>query len=170
MGRPLPGLEVRIVDGEIRVHGWAVTRGYLDDPEATRAAFDGEGWLRTGDAGEIDADGRLIFRGRIRDALRVGGENVAAAEVEALIGSHPAVAQVAVVPRADPRLGEVPVAFVELRAGASADEDEIVAFCRTRTAGYKVPRRVHFVATGEWPLTDSGKIQKRALSERAAVA
>jgi fatty-acyl-CoA synthase len=167
MGRPLPGLEVRVVDGEIRVRGWGVTRGYLDDPEATRAVFDEDGWLRTGDSGEIDADGRLIFLGRIRDALRVGGENVAAAEIEALVGSHPDVAQVAVVPVPDARLGEVPVAFVELHPGRDAAEAEIIEFCRARAAGFKVPRRIHFVAADAWPLTGSGKIQKRTLRERA---
>jgi acyl-CoA synthetase (AMP-forming)/AMP-acid ligase II len=167
MGRPLPGIEVRIVDGEIRVRGWAVTRGYLDDPVATRAAFDDEGWLRTGDLGEIDGDGRLVFLGRARETLRVGGENVAAAEIEELVGRHPAVAQVAVVAIDDARLGEVPVAFVELRAGRHAAEAELVAFCRERAAGFKVPRRVHLVAPGAWPLTGSGKIQKAALRERA---
>ncbi len=170
MGRPLPGLELRIVDGEIRIRGWAVTAGYLDDADATRAAFDDEGWLRTGDRGEIDADGRLRFLGRAREMLRVGGENVSAAEIEELVGRHPAVAQVAVVAVEDERLGEVPVAFVELRAGRTADEDELVAFCRERAAGFKTPRRVHLVAPGAWPLTGSGKIRKTALRDEALAA
>lgn len=170
MGRPLPGIEVRIVDGEIRVRGWAVTSGYLDDPGATAAAFDEDGWFRTGDVGEIDASGRLRFLGRARDTVRVGGENVATAEIEELLGRHPAVAQVAVVPQADYRLGEVPVAFVELRSGMPAGADELVEFCRSRAAGFKVPRLVLFIAPGSWPMTGSGKIQKSALRARLARA
>src|SRR5439155_10371155 len=100
------------------------------------------------------------FLGRAGDTLRVGGENVAAAEIEELVGRHPAVAQVAVVAESDERLGEVPIAFVELREGLIATTDEIISFCRERVAGFKVPRRVRFVAPGDWPLTGSGKIQK----------
>lgn len=176
-GRPLPGLEVRVADpstgrvlppggeGTIEVRGWAVMRGYLDDASATRAAISADGWLGTRDLGVLSGDGRLRFVGRARETIRIGGENVAPAEIEELLGRHPAVAQAAVVPLEDRRLGEVPVAFVELRRGARAGERELIDFCRERAAGFKAPRQVRFVEPGAWPLTESGKIRKVVLRE-----
>ena len=170
LGRPLPGITVRIRRedgseaaagevGEVTVHSFGTFDGYYKDAEKTAQALRG-GWLHTGDLGSLDADGAIMFEGRTKDMLKVGGENVACAEIEALIAQHPAVklAQVAGFP--DPRLVEVPVAFVELRPGASATGDEIVAFCKGKIAGFKMPRHVRFVT--EWPMSAS-KIQKFVL-------
>ena len=110
---PLPGLELRIsAEKEIQVRGWSVMRGYCNNPEATAKAFTEDGWLRTGDLGELTADGRLRMAGRLKDVFRVGGENVAPAEVEEVLLAHPAVETAQVVGVPDARLGEVPCAYV----------------------------------------------------------
>lgn len=169
-GRPFPGIEVRIVDpatgadvsaedrGEILVRGWNVMQGYFDKPEETALAIDAAGWLHTGDIGELDRDGYLTFRGRYKDMIKCGGENVSSEEVEALLLDHPKVHQVQVLGVPDARKGEVPMAFVEVKAGKTCDEAEIIAYCRARIANFKVPRHVRFVE--EWPLTHLGKIRK----------
>jgi acyl-CoA synthetase (AMP-forming)/AMP-acid ligase II len=168
-------MEVRIVDpetgvdlptggeGEILVRSPGLFDGYANDPEKTQAAFDQDGWYRTGDRGALDADGRLRFLGRLKDMLKVGGENVGAAEIESLLSTHAAVKLVQVVGVPDARLEEVPAVFVELRAGASATADELIAFCSERIARFKVPRYVRFVS--EWPMSAT-KIQKGPLRER----
>ena len=168
-GRPLPGVELRVVDpetgadvaagepGELLVGGFGRFAGYYGDPEATADAIDADGWLHTGDLGVIDAQGRHTFVGRIKDMLKVGGENVAAAEIEDHLGGHPAVALAQVVAAPDARYGEVPAAFVELVQGASVDEDELIAFCIGRIATFKVPRYVRVVT--EWPMSGT-KIRK----------
>ncbi|HVX33115.1 MAG TPA: class I adenylate-forming enzyme family protein [Solirubrobacterales bacterium] len=174
-GKPLPGMEVLIagpegvtdepgVVGEIRIRGWSLMEGYFEDPAATAAAIDADGWLHTGDVGRLDADGNLHFVDRLKDMIKPGGENVSAAEVERVISELPAVARVAVVGGPDPRLGEVPVAFVELSSGAALDEEELIEFCRREMADFKVPRRVLFV--DDWPMTESGKVQKNELKAR----
>jgi fatty-acyl-CoA synthase/long-chain acyl-CoA synthetase len=174
-GTPLPGMEVLIegpegvtaqadVVGEICIRGWSLMNGYFEDPAATAAAIDADGWLHTGDIGRLDAAGNLHFVDRLKDMIKPGGENVSAAEVERVISELPAVARVAVVGAPDPRLGEVPVAFVELRQGAELDADELIAFCARQMADFKVPREVAFVQ--EWPMTESGKVQKHLLRER----
>ena len=174
-GHPLPGCEVRIADpetgaeaavgepGEIQVRSFGLFSEYLNDPEKTAAAFDADGWYRTGDRGALDADGRLRFLGRLKDMLKVGGENVAAAEIESLLSTHPAVKLVQIVGVPDARLEEVPAAFVELRAGHEATAEELIAFCAQRIARFKVPRHVRFVS--EWPMSAT-KIQKGPLRER----
>ena len=179
-GKPAPGLEVRIRDvdsddpardakpgvaGEILVRGYCVMDGYYRDPEKTAAALDEGRWLHTGDLYSLAEDGNLVFSGRLKDMLKVGGENVAAIEVEAFLCEHPAVKAAEVVGRPDERLDEVPVAFIELQAGTAATEEELIAFCRGRIAGYKVPRAIHFVAAEEWPMSAT-KVDKRALRER----
>lgn len=116
----------------------------------------------TGDLYTRSADGRLTFNGRAKDMLKVGGENVAAIEVEAYLCSHPAVRIAEVVGRPDPRLDEVPVAFVELMPGIEASADELIAHCKGRIAGYKVPRAVHFVKPEDWPMSAT-KVNKREL-------
>jgi o-succinylbenzoate---CoA ligase len=149
--RPLPGVEVRIGDGdEVFVRGPMVARSALSD----------DGWLHTGDRGRFDAGGFLHVEGRIKDVIVTGGENVASAEVEEALMAHPAVAEAAVVGRPDPEWGEAVTAFVVVDREGVAD-DELVAWCRERLAGYKVPRSL--VRVGELPRTDSGKLLKGRL-------
>jgi fatty-acyl-CoA synthase/long-chain acyl-CoA synthetase len=161
-GFPIPGVEVKIADGEILVRGVSVCDGYYRDPEKNAQAFDADGWLHTGDRGALDADGRVKFLGRLKEMLKVGGENVAAVEVEAFLCRHPAVRLAEVVAGPDPRLEEVPIAFVELHPGRRVDEQELIAFCRGRIASFKVPRAVHFVESDEWPMSAT-KVDKNVL-------
>lgn len=163
-GAPLPGVEVRVSEQqEILVRGYGLCDGYYKDPVKTAEIFDADGWLHTGDHGAFDGHGHLRFLGRLKETLKVGGENVAPAEIEDVLATHPAVKLVQVVGIPDERLVEVPVAFVELRPGQDADADELIGFCRGRIASFKVPRHVRFVA--EWPLSAT-KIQKAPLRER----
>lgn len=176
-GKPVPGVEVKIIEldsgeeaapgivGEILVRGYCVMDGYHRSPEKTAETLDSDGWLHTGDLYARSADGQLTFHGRAKDMLKVGGENVAAIEVEAYICSHPAVKLAEVVGRPDPRLDEVPVAFIELRPGHTATAREIIDFCQGRIASYKVPRDVFFMNDGEWPMSAT-KVDKRALRSR----
>jgi fatty-acyl-CoA synthase len=177
-GTPFPGVEVRIADpdtgaelpagerGEITVRGYAVFDGYYKDPAKTAECFR-DGWFRTGDLGCVDEAGQIFFHGRLKDMLKVGGENVAAVEIESFISNHPAVKLVVVVGVPDARLQEVAAAFVELRPGATATEQEIIDFCKGRIASFKVPRHVRFVT--EWPMS-STKIQKYRLREAFVAA
>ncbi|MSQ72096.1 MAG: fatty-acid--CoA ligase [Betaproteobacteria bacterium] len=178
--RPHEGIAVRIADpdsgalqavdasGEIQVRGWSVMKGYYNMPEATAKAFTADGWLRTGDLGAIDADGRLRMIGRIKDVFRVGGENVAPAEVEETLHAHPAVQQAQVIGVPDVRLGEVAAAYVVLKAGQGASADELIAWCKARCANFKVPRYLRVVNTFEdIGMTGSSKVQKGKLREQA---
>lgn len=174
LGRPLPGLEVRIVSpengldaptgghGEVLVRGYCLLEGYHKDPEKTAQAIDRDGWFHTGDIGSLDSHGTIMFHGRYKDMLKVGGENVAAAEIEALLGRHPAVKLAQVVGIPDPKYAEVPAAFVELKPGTLATAEELAAFCKSEIAAFKVPRVMRFVT--EWPMSSS-KIQKFRLRE-----
>ncbi len=174
-GRPLPGTELMIADpetgkevpagqhGEILMRGWWQMNGYLGDPVETAKAIDSQGWSHTGDLGYVDETGCLHFVGRIKDMLKVGGENVSAEEVEGVLVSHPAIRQAAIIGMPDPRLEEVPLAVVELQPGAKLTESEIIDYCAERMANFRVPRAVRFVTA--WPLTGSGKIMKYALRE-----
>jgi acyl-CoA synthetase (AMP-forming)/AMP-acid ligase II len=173
LGGVMPGLEVRIADefgeplptgrqGEILIRGYSIADGYYKDPVKTAATLRG-GWLRTGDVGSLDEAGHLMFHGRTKEMLKVGGENVAALEIEVLVGNHPAVKLCQVVGCPDPRLVEVPAAFVELKADMRASEREIIDFCVGKIASFKVPRYVRFVT--EWPLGAS-KIQKFKLRDQ----
>ena len=166
---PHAGIDLRIAaDGEIQVRGWSLMRGYCNNPEATARAFTADGWLRTGDLGELTADGRLRMVGRLKDVFRVGGENVAPAEVEEVLLLHPAVQTAQVIGVPDPRLGEVPCAYVTLRAGFSASEDELVQWCKARSASFRVPRYMKIVDDFEAiGMTASGKVQKTRLREHA---
>lgn len=178
-GRMVPDMECRIVDpqtladlpdgamGEIWVRGYSVTDGYFRAPEKTAEALTPDGWLRTGDLYIREPGGSLVFKGRLKDMLKVGGENVAAVEVEAFLCSHPAVRLAEVVGKPHPELDEVPVAFVELHAGQSATAEEIIAFCRGRIARYKIPAEVRFIAPDAWPMSAT-KVNKRALREMLA--
>ena len=180
LAKPHDGVEVRIRDrdsgailpsggtGEIEVRGWNVMRGYYKDPAATAQAFTADGWLRTGDIGTLMEDNRLRWTGRSKDVFRVGGENVAPAEVEEVLLAHPAVATAQVVGVPDRRLGEVGAAFVTLKAGATASKAELLEFLRGRCANFRVPRYLAIVrdfdAIG---MTASGKVQKARLREHA---
>jgi len=166
---PLPGLELRIsADGEIQVRGWSIMRGYCNDPDATARAFTADGWLRTGDLGELNAEGRLRMAGRLKDVFRVGGENVAPAEVEEVLLGHPAIETAQVVGVPDARLGEVPCAYVTLKSGHSVSEEEILSFVRSKAANFRVPRYLRVVEDFEFiGMTASGKVQKQKLMEHA---
>jgi acyl-CoA synthetase (AMP-forming)/AMP-acid ligase II len=178
-GRPLPGMEVRVVDragtdvpaggaGEVWVRGYAVMQGYFNAPEATAEAFTPDGWLRTGDVGVLDARGNLRITDRIKDMFIVGGFNAYPAEIENLMTRHPDVAQVAVVGVPDERLGEVGFAYVIPRQGSSPAEAELIAWCREEMANFKVPRHIVFVPA--LPLNPSGKVLKFELRDRARKA
>ncbi|UUZ62673.1 AMP-binding protein [Polaromonas sp. P1-6] len=176
-GKVYPGLEVRLVDpqtgnearvgeaGEIWVRGYCVMKGYYKDPEKTAATLDAQGWLHTGDLYVRTKEDNLIFNGRLKDMLKVGGENVAAVEIESYLSQHPAVRIAEVVGKPDPRLDEVPVAFIELHNGVEITAQALIDFCKGRIANYKVPREVHFVAPGTWPMSLT-KIDKRGLRQR----
>jgi fatty-acyl-CoA synthase len=176
VGEPFPGVEIRIADaedpmkilgpnekGEIQIHGYNLFSGYYKDEEATRNTMTSDGWLRTGDLGHLDDDGYLYFVGRLKDMLKVGGENVAAAEIESLLDTHPAVEMSQIVAAPDDRLQEVAAAYIRLHQGASATEEELIEFCRGKVASYKVPRYVRFVE--EWPMSGT-KVQKFELRTR----
>jgi fatty-acyl-CoA synthase len=165
---PLPGVEVRIVEGEILVRGWSLMKGYYAMPEQSAKAIDAQGWLHTGDMGSLDEDGRLLFIDRIKDVFRVGGENVAPAEVEEILHGHPAIKQAQVVGVPDPRLMEVAAAYVQLREGASVDPEQLIAWCKQRCANFKVPRYVRIVDSFDHiGMTASSKIQRNKLREFA---
>jgi len=151
--------------GEVVARGNDAMLGYYRDPEAT-AAVTLDGWFRTGDLAVHHPDGYVELRDRAKDVIITGGENVASVEVERVLDAHPDVVESAVVAAPDPRWGEVPVAFVTLRTGAVADEDELVRHVRARLAGFKVPRRFVFA---ELPKTSTGKIQKQVLRRRLEV-
>ncbi len=180
LAQPHEGVAVRIADpdtlaalppetqGEIQVRGWNVMRGYYNNPEANAKVFTPDGWLRTGDLGALTADNRLRMSGRLKDVFRVGGENVAPAEVEEVLLSHPAVATAQVIGVPDARLGEVPAAYVTLRAGAGATADELLGFMKARCANFRVPRYLRIVPDFEAiGMTASGKVQKTKLREHA---
>src|SRR4051794_7308692 len=174
-GTPWPGMEVRILDpdtgvelptgtrGEIVARGWGMFEGYLAGPGQETDAVDEDGWFHTGDWGSLDELGRITYHGRLKDMLKIGGENVAAVELESFLASHPAVAIVQVVGVPDDHLVEVAAAFVELTPGAELTEEDLVAFCRGAIASYKIPRHVRFV--DEWPMSAT-KIQKARLREQ----
>ena len=162
------GLELRIRDGEIQVRGWSVMRGYYNNPEQTAKAFTDDGWLRTGDLGSLTEDGRLRMVGRLKDVFRVGGENVAPAEVEEVLLAHPSVQTAQVVGVPDARLGEVACAYVSLKDGMNATEEELTAWCRQRCANFRVPRYLRIVRSFDAiGMTASGKVQKNKLREHA---
>jgi acyl-CoA synthetase (AMP-forming)/AMP-acid ligase II len=149
--------------GELYVRSPTIMTGYYGTDEG----LDGDGWLQTGDLFARAATGHLSFFGRLKDMLKVGGENVAAVEIEALVARHEAVKIVEVVGAPHPRLDEVPVAFVELRSGAAVDPGDLIEFCRGQVAAFKVPHAVYLIGTGEWPMSAT-KVDKRVLRRWAA--
>ncbi|HEU4644592.1 MAG TPA: fatty-acid--CoA ligase, partial [Burkholderiales bacterium] len=168
LAKPHDGVEVRIQEGEIQVRGWNVMKGYINNPEANAKAFTADGWLRTGDLGELHPGGRLRMVGRLKDVFRVGGENVAPAEVEEVLLGHPAVQSAQVVGVPDARLGEVPCAYVSLRAGQQATAEALIAWAKDRCANFRVPRYLRIVDNFDSiGMTASGKVQKSRLREHA---
>ena len=179
VGFPLPGQEVRVVDresrrplpagevGEILVRG-RLTPGYYEDPERNAASFDADGFLLTGDLGFVGEDGRLRFRGRIKEMVKTGGINVAPAEIEEVLLGHPAVEQAYVVGVPDPRKEEILVAVVVARPGRTIEPDALRGLCKDALAAYKVPQAIHVMAREALPLTSTGKVQKFRLAEALA--
>jgi acyl-CoA synthetase (AMP-forming)/AMP-acid ligase II len=179
VGVPWPGFDVRTVDengddvatgepGEVVVRGDTVMRGYLDDPEATAAAFDDGGFLHTGDLGTIDADGYVRIVGRIKDMFIVGGFNAYPAEIENLLLRHPRISQAAVIGVPDERLGEVGMAFVVVDGGPAVEPADVIEWARAEMANYKVPRFVEIIDA--LPVNATGKVVKDELRARAAGA
>ncbi|MFN3232032.1 MAG: class I adenylate-forming enzyme family protein [Alphaproteobacteria bacterium] len=174
LGSPLPGQEVKICDpdtgeevptgerGEICARGPNIMMGYYKDPEKTAETLK-DGWLHTGDIGSLDENGTIMFHGRFKDMLKVGGENVAAAEIEGLLQDHPAVKLAQVVGIPDPRLVEIPAAFVELQPGQTATEADLIAHFKGKVSSFKIPRHIRFVT--EWPMSTT-KIKKFALRDQ----
>ncbi|WP_168855465.1 class I adenylate-forming enzyme family protein [Bradyrhizobium brasilense] len=179
VGRPLDGVEVQIWDtaspsvlaadteGEICVRGSNLMLGYFAGDAGLATPFH-DGWFRTGDLGRLRGDGNLRITGRVSDMILVGGFNVYPVEIEAVLASHPDVVQAHVVGIADERMGELPVAFVELRSESDVDPEAISRFCADRIAKYKVPTQFHFVDS--FPMTPLGKVQKFELKKMAAKA
>ncbi len=175
-GRPLPGMELRVVDpgtgedlppgvaGELLFRGPAAFSGYFRDPESTARTIDADGWVHTGDLVRREPDGTVAFVSRLKDMLKVGGENVSSAEIEGYLITHPAVAVAAVVGAPDARYGEVAAAYVQLVPGAEVTEQELIDYCVGAIATFKVPRYVRIV--DEYPLTATQKIQKVVLRRR----
>ena len=173
-GKPYSGVQLRVVDletgevaapgqrGEVIIRGFSLFEGYYKSPEKTAEAIDKEGWLHTGDIATMDREGRVSYQGRIKDMLKVGGENVAAVEIESYIIGHPAVQLVQVVGIPDNKLFEVAAAFIQLEPGKTCTEQEIVDYCQGKIASFKIPRHIRFV--NEWPISAT-KIQKFKLQE-----
>jgi len=173
-GLPMPGVELKVLDadgqglppgevGEVAVRSPANMAGYWKLPEATAQTLAADGWLRTGDAGYIDADGYLFIHDRVKDMIISGGENIYPAEVESAVYGHPHVAEVAVIGVPDDTWGEAVKAVVALKPGAPADPADIIAFARTRIAGFKAPKTIDFVEA--LPRNASGKILRRELRD-----
>lgn len=175
-GYPLPGVELRVINpdtqqpvatgevGEIQVRSYSRMIGYHNQPEATEQVFDSTGWYKSGDAGILRADGHVRFVVRLKDMLKVGGENVSPAEIEGLIATLPGVEYVAVVGRPDARLSEVPVAFIVSAATGPKQAQQVIAHCKGKIASFKIPVECYFVEA--LPMTPTGKIQKEVLRTR----
>jgi fatty-acyl-CoA synthase len=175
LGQPLPQTKVKIVDprtgeivapgvvGELCTRGYHVMRGYFENPQATAATIDADGWLHTGDLCSMDSRGFCYIEGRLTEMIIRGGENIYPREIEQLLFSHPAVADVAVVGLPDPKWGEQVAAFIRPAAGCKPTAEELFNFCREHLASYKTPRYWEFVE--RFPMTASGKVQKFVLRD-----
>ncbi|GAA3885838.1 hypothetical protein GCM10022381_29970 [Leifsonia kafniensis] len=177
-GKLVAGAEVRVTDpdtgadlpdgqrGELLVRTYTVMDGYFKDPERTAEAIDADGWVHTGDLYTHLASGHMVYNGRVKDMLKVGGENVPAIEIEAFLCRHPNVVTAEIVGVPDDQLDEVPVAFVELVPGTSVDASDLISFCRGELSTFKIPRAVYFMKSDEWPMSAT-KVNKRDLREKA---
>ncbi len=175
IGKVMPCTEIKVVSvsggevverglqGEICTRGYMLMQGYDDEPEATAAAIDREGWFHTGDLGSMREDGYLRITGRAKDMIIRGGENIYPREIEEFLYTHPKIAEVHIVGLPDQRLGETVLAWIRLRSGETATAEEIQEFCRDRIAHFKIPQRIRFVDS--FPTTLSGKIQKFRIRE-----
>ena len=176
-GFPMPGMEAEVHDletgetlpngnvGELWYRGPNMFDGYFRDPELTEEVFDERGFFKTGDICEIDIEGRVTFVSRLKDMLKVGGENVSAAEVEGYLITHPAIALAQVVSAPDERYVEVPAAYIQLKPDMDATQEDIIEFCKGKIATYRIPRYVRFV--NDWPMSGT-KIKKIVLREMIA--
>jgi len=176
VGRPLPGVELKISDpegnavpqgesGELLVRGPCVMQGYFEEPEQTAATIDADGWLHTGDVGCIGEDGTLRILDRLKDVVIVGGFNAYPAEIENIVRRHPAIADICIIAWPDERMGEVCAACAILKPGATLTLTELTTWCREQMANYKVPR--HLFIVSDFPRTPLGKVQKFVLREQA---
>jgi fatty-acyl-CoA synthase len=175
LGYPMAGVSVKVIDletgqeqtsgdrGEVWIKGYNLLDGYYRDPVKTAEALDADGWYHSGDIGSVDEHGHLRFHGRFKDMFKVGGENVAAAEVEAVLATHEGVQLAQVVGLPDERLAEIPAAFVERSGKCEVSEEELLSFVKERIASFKVPRHIRFIS--EWPMSAS-KIQKFKLRQQ----
>jgi fatty-acyl-CoA synthase len=175
VGRIQPHMEAKVIDaeghtlarmeaGELCTRGYAVMLGYWDDPEKTAEALDAEGWMHTGDLGVIDEEGYCNIVGRAKDMIIRGGENVYPREIEEFLFRHPKIADVAVVGIPHERYGEEVCAWIKLRAGTSATDEEIREYCRGQIAHYKIPAHLAFVEG--FPMTVTGKVQKYLIRQQ----
>ena len=176
-GRLFRGIQAQIRDpetddildanqqGEILIKGYCVFEGYHNAPDKNQEAFTEDGWFRTGDLCSLDEEGRVTYHGRIKDMLKVGGENVAAVEIEGFLSHHPAVQLAQVVAAPDSKYVEVPAAYIQLKDGMSTTEEEIIDYCKGQLSSFKIPRYVRFVK--DWPMSAT-KIQKIRLREQIA--
>jgi fatty-acyl-CoA synthase len=177
VGTAFPHVELRVADpftgasvptgtpGEVCARGYHVMKGYWNDPAATAAAIDGDGWMHTGDLGVIDNDGYVNIVGRSKDLVIRGGENIYPREIEDVLFTHPAIAAAQVIGVPDARMGEEVMAWIALRDGAAASQEELSDFCRERLAHFKVPR--YWKTVTEFPMTVTGKVQKFKMREMA---
>jgi fatty-acyl-CoA synthase len=174
VGRAGPHLEVKIVDeqgkivpigttGDICTRGYAVMKGYWEDPEKTAETVDAEGWLHSGDLGVMDEDGYVAVVGRLKDMIIRGGENIYPREIEEFLFTHPKIQDAKVIGVPDEKYGEEVCAWVQLKEGETLTEDEIRAFCKANIAYFKVPRYIRLV--DEFPMTVTGKVQKFRMRE-----
>lgn len=174
-GRPFPGVELKIADpetgnrlpigqaGEICLKGWTLFQGYYKMPEQTKESLDGEGFFHTGDYGWMDGKGYLYYRGRYKQMVKTGGENVSQREVEVLLEGHPDIQAVQVIGLPDEEWGEAVTAVVQARSGQSLSLEQVKQFSRGKLAGFKIPKRVLIIQEQEWPVTRVGKVDKLRL-------
>lgn len=154
--------------GEICVKGPALFKGYYRQPEASEACMDKDGFFHSGDLGFLDEDGYLYYRGRVKEMVKSGGENVSALEVETfLLAEIPGITRAMICATPHPKWGEAVTALLEVEAGQTYSVTDIQAFCKGRLAGYKIPKRVLFLSGPDWPITPTGKLDRRALATRA---